>query len=280
VWRCCDLQPLIYQENEIPRLCSGDNFALVRHYMSFFRQLLCAFSLGLLGLSLPALAKETRTPAQTSQAITQAVEAAETAHDIQRAFPGEAGEQKIDRAPPTLEQQPQPQDTPDWLEKLFKFLKPLFKLVGWLLLAALAALIGYGAYQLVASYVNRPRKEGEAAAGGPLIDIDTSVAQSWLEDADALASTGRYGDAVHSLLLNAIDYLKRRAVKPIPRAWTAREIQQQLPISTLARALLQLLVQTVERAHFAGRDISAADYVRCRSSYEQLLGLKQLREAA
>ncbi len=230
----------------------------------------------------PALlyAKDSRAPAQTTDAITKAVEAAETAHDIQRSFPGEAAEQKVDRAPPTLEPQVEPQDTPDWLEKLLKILRPLFKLIGWLLLAALAGLIAYGVLQLVMSYVKRPRRDAEAVDDTLLIDIDANAAQSWLEDAEILASRGDYGDAVHHLLLKAIEHLKRRAGKAIPRAWTAREIQAQLPISVLARALLKLLVQTVERAHFAGRDISQADYQRCRDSCEQLLGLKQLREAA
>jgi hypothetical protein len=234
----------------------------------------------LLAAAPPLMAKETRTPAQTSEAISKAVEAAETAHDIQRDFPGETGEQKIDRAPPKVEEQPQPQETPDWLEKLFQFLRPVLKLLGWLLLAGLGVLIGYGLFQLVMSYVNRPRKDVDVSEAEPLIDIDASEAQSWLDDAEGLAKSGRYGDAVHHMLLRAIDHLKRRSGRVIPRAWTAREIQTQLPISILARALLQLLVQTVERAHFAGRDIAEADFMRCRDSYEQLLGLKTVREAA
>jgi Domain of unknown function (DUF4129) len=234
----------------------------------------------LLATVAPLMAKESRAPAQTSEAISKAVEAAETAHDIQREFPGEAGEQKIDRAPPRVEEQPQPQATPDWLEKLFKFLKPGLKILGWLLLAGLGVLIGYGLYQLVMSYVHRPRQNAEPSGAEHLIDIDATDAQGWLEDAESLAKQGRYGDAVHHMLLRAIDHLKRRSGKVIPRAWTAREIQAQLPISTLARALLQLLVQTVERAHFAGRDISEADFIRCRDSYQQLLGLRQVREAA
>jgi hypothetical protein len=243
----------------------------------FFLACLCIWA----SLSaVPLQAKESRAPAQTGETITKAVEAAETAHDIQRSFPGEAGEQKVDRAPPTAEPEVQPQETPDWLEKLFKFLRPLFKVIGWLLLAVLAGLIAYGLFQVVQSYMKRPRSDSEEGPDVPLIDIETGAAQSWLEDAEVLARSGHYGEAVHHLLLQAIEYLKRRAGKPIPRAWTAREIQQQLPISTLARALLQLLVQVVERAHFAGRDISEAEYQRCRASCEQLLGLKQLREAA
>jgi hypothetical protein len=237
------------------------------------------FSAGL-AVATPVSAKETRTPAQTTEAITRAVEAAETAHDIQRDFPGEAGEQKTDRAPPTLEQQPEPQETPDWLEKLFKFLRPLLKFLGWLLLGVLGVFIGYGIFQLVKSYMDRPRADDEATDSPEMIDIDAQAAQNWMDDAEALASRGQYGDAVRHLLLKAIDFLKKRAGKPIPRAWTAREIQTQLPITVLARALLQLLVQTVERAHFAGRDISEAEFIRCRDSYQQLLGLKQLREAA
>jgi hypothetical protein len=249
------------------------NFGLTRSLFGIFTALMLMFV-------MPLLAKETRTPAQTTDTVSKAVEAAETAHDIQRDFPGEAGEQKTDRAPPKLEEKPEPQETPDWLEKLFKFLRPLLKVLGWLLLAALGAAIGYGIFQLVKSYVNRPRADAQSEAEPELIDIKASDAQSWLTDAEALAGRGRYGDAVHHLLLNAIEHLKRRAGNVIPRAWTAREIQAQLPITVLARALLQLLVQTVERAHFAGRDISEADFIRCRDTCQQLLGLKQLREAA
>jgi hypothetical protein len=231
-------------------------------------------------LVTPVLAKENRAPAQTTTTINKAVEAAETAHDIQREFPGEASEQKIERAPPRLEEQPKPSETPDWLEKLIKFLKPFLKILGWLLLAGLGAFIGYGIFQLVKSYINRPRHDTETAESEAPIDIDSDTAQGWLNDAEQLAGKGRYGDAVHHLLLSAIDYLKQRSGKIIPRAWTAREIQRRAPISTVARALLQLLVQMVERSAFAGRDISAADYERCRDSYQQLLKLNQLREAA
>jgi hypothetical protein len=250
--------------------------------MSFSRVriLVWLFSAAWLTVAQPSFAKETRTPAQTAEAITRAVEAAETAHDIQRDFPGESAEQKTDRAPPTLEEQTQPPETPDWLEKLFKFLRPLFKLLGWLLLGLLGALIGYGLFQLIKSYIDRPRADDVETDAPEMIDIDAQAAQLWMNDAEALASRGLYGDAVRHLLLNAIDFLRKRAGKPIPRAWTAREIQTQLPITVLARALLQLLVQTVERAYFAGRDISEAEFVRCRDSYEQLLGLKQVREAA
>jgi hypothetical protein len=234
----------------------------------------------LLTLSQPLAAKENRAPVQTGENIAKAVEAAETAHDIQRSFPGEAGEQKIDRAPPTAEPEPEKPPNTDWLEKILKALGPLFKLIGWLLLAALAGLVAYGVLQLVMSYVNRPRSDTEAQDDVPLADIDAGAAQGWLEDAEILAARGDYGDAVHHLLLNAIEHLKRRAGRPIPRAWTARDILAQLPISVLARALLQLLVQTVERAYFAGRALTQGDYQRCRDSYEQLLGLKQLREAA
>ncbi len=244
------------------------------------RHLFVSLTALMLVFALPLLAKETRAPAQTTDTVSKAVEAAETAHDIQRDFPGEAGEQKTDRAPPKMEEAPVPQETPDWLENLFKFLRPLLKILGWLLLAALGAAIGYGAFHLVKSYINRPRADADRETDVPLIDIATSDAQNWLEDAEALANRGHYGDAVHHMLLKAIDHLKKRAGKAIPRAWTAREILAQVPITVLARALLQLLVQTVERAHFAGRDISEADFIRCRDSCQQLLGLKQLRDAA
>jgi hypothetical protein len=255
---------------------------LYTHFMNISgsRILVWLFSVAWLTVALPSFAKESRTPAQTTEAITKAVEAAETAHDIQRDFPGESAEQKTDRAPPTLEEQPEPQETPDWLEKLIKFLQPFFKILGWLLLGLLGVFIGYGVFQLVKSYIDRPRADAEGDDAPEMIDIDKAAAQSWMDDAEALAGRGQYGDAVHHLLLNAIDFLKKRAGKPIPRAWTAREIQAQLPITVLARVLLQLLVQTVERAHFAGRDVSEADFIRCRDSYQQLLGLKQLREAA
>jgi Domain of unknown function (DUF4129) len=244
------------------------------------RSLYGIFTALMLMCAPPLLAKESRAPAQTIDTVRKAVEAAETAHDIQRDFPGEAGEQKTDRAPPKMEETPQPQETPDWMEKLFKFLRPLFKILGWLLLAALGAAIGYGAFHLVKSYVNRPRADADSEREAPLIDIATVEAQNWLEDAEALANRGHYGDAVHHMLLSAIDHLKKRAGKAIPRAWTAREILAQVPITVLARALLQLLVQTVERAHFAGRDISEADFIRCRDTCQQLLGLKHLRDAA
>ena len=235
----------------------------------------------LLALALPAPVWAADDKPATATEIGKAVEDAETAHDIQRDLPGFSGEEKVDRAPSIAPPKPEQQDGPSWLDDLARFFAPLFKLIGYLLLAALIAAILYGLYQMI-SGLRRPVAKDKLPdePGSTELGLNEGAVQDWMARADALAAEGRYGDAVHSLLLSAIDDLKRRAARAIPLGWTAREVASDLPLNMSARQWLRLLVQATERARYAGRPVSAEDFSQCREGCLSLLKLASVREAA
>jgi hypothetical protein len=114
--------------------------------------------------------------------------------------------------------------------------------------------------------VDALRRRVRAAAPAP--DAAVSVAGPALEivDAERLATSGRFSEAAHALLMITIQHLARRPDTRIDVASTSREIARGA-----ARALarekgeaLGELVRRVEISWFGGRPLEAADYARCR----------------
>jgi hypothetical protein len=91
-----------------------------------------------------------------------------------------------------------------------------------------------------------------------------------LADADGLASQGRFGEAIHALLLHALVALRQRYALDYQPAQTSREILRRLPPSD-RRASLADLVLAVELTHFGGRESGRSDYEHCKSSFERFV---------
>src|SRR5262245_53030250 len=74
-----------------------------------------------------------------------------------------------------------------------------------------------------------------------------------LTDVEELARAGRYGEAIHLLLLHLFAALQRRpATAPAP-AHTSREVLSRTRLGGEARAALGVLVGAAEAVHFGGR---------------------------
>ena len=98
--------------------------------------------------------------------------------------------------------------------------------------------------------------EAEVATGGE------ERRQAPPGDADRLAAQGRYGEAVHALLLLAIEQVARRSNQGLPPSCTSRELVRQLPLRESARAAFAELVAAVEVSLFGGLAAGATDYAR------------------
>jgi hypothetical protein len=102
---------------------------------------------------------------------------------------------------------------------------------------------------------------------GHLPDLGLSpgarTAEAHLRESRELAAAGRFGDAIHHLLLGAICDLERRVDISLAPSLTSREILhwRELPQSTLDA--LQHLVRAVEFCQFGGRAPSASDFELC-----------------
>lgn len=131
--------------------------------------------------------------------------------------------------------------------------------LGWAVHRAMAARRGG---DVEPAPVLPPRETGPARRGlriGPLTDVED------------LARLGRFGEAIHLLLLHLFDALQRRpATAPAP-AHTGREVLARTRLAADARAALGVLVLAAERIHFGGRGAVREDYEACLGHYRRFL---------
>jgi hypothetical protein len=158
---------------------------------------------------------------------------------------------------------------PHWLEVLVKALvaaAPVLKYVFWIGVAVGAALVLW----LAVRDLGPPRLRRRRAAGPTTVDWrpERAAALSLLEQADALAAEGRFGDAIHLLLFRSIDDLVEKAPGAAPAAFTSRDIVGAAPIPDEPRQAFARIVAAVERTFFGGRPADGADFRRCRGDYE------------
>ncbi len=103
-----------------------------------------------------------------------------------------------------------------------------------------------------------------AGAAGTESDAETAaVAERPLDDAEALARAGRFGAAIHVLLLRTLEELMRKLDRPLPRSKTSREILHEVRLPDEARGALSHLVSAVEVSFFGGAEPGAEDYQVC-----------------
>lgn len=120
---------------------------------------------------------------------------------------------------------------------------------------------------------------------GPPVEMDPAgpvaaavvLTDEPLEDATALAAQGRYGDAIHALLLRTLAILSEE--QTLPRSWTSREIVARTGLSETVQRGVVDLVDATEISLFGGRDAELEDYQQCVQTFRRLQDLLQ-RESA
>jgi Domain of unknown function (DUF4129) len=106
-----------------------------------------------------------------------------------------------------------------------------------------------------------PGEEGEAAPGR----------DAALDDASRLAAQGRYGEAIHVLLLVAIRRLAERSRTTLPPSRTSRELVRLLPLGAESRESFAELVRSVELSLFGGVAAGPEDYERSLARFHSLV---------
>jgi hypothetical protein len=86
-------------------------------------------------------------------------------------------------------------------------------------------------------------------------------------DPDGLARQGRFAEAIHALLLRAIDELDAGRARP---ALTSRELLRRSRLGRDARDALGALVTAVEWGHFGAKPVGLADYEASLAAYRRL----------
>lgn len=89
-------------------------------------------------------------------------------------------------------------------------------------------------------------------------------------EADDLARQGRYGEAMHLLLLKSLTEIRRGLGVSFAVSLTSREILRRVQLPDLGRDALSGVVQSVERTYYGGRSASQEDYIDCRTRFDIL----------
>lgn len=187
------------------------------------------------------------------------------------------GDEAIQYAPLPAPKQPKP---PEWLAKLLewlsdhlspggKWLAQNWDAVKWSIAAIGLLLAAWLVWRMVAPLL---RRRNAASAGEPAWAPDRADALALLEDADALAAQGLYGEAAHLLLQRSVGQIRQARPEWLEPSSTAREIARIAALPEAARRAFALIAARVERSLFALRPLDAADWQAARTAYADFAG--------
>lgn len=169
---------------------------------------------------------------------------------------------------------PAPPHLPHWLIELGRLLAglieaalPVLRVLFWVGVAAACALVLYLMLSQVAGVRLFPRRRSERAAQ---VDWrpDRTVALALLEDADRLAATGRFDEAVRLILHRGVQDIDARRPRLVRPALTARDIAALPDLPSAARQAFARMASIVEASAFAGRAAGEEGFAGCRAAYE------------
>jgi hypothetical protein len=138
----------------------------------------------------------------------------------------------------------------------------------WVVVAVLAALLLFWGVSELRGY-NRDERAPAEPTLEPAGPEAAFVVERPLGDAETLARAGRFGEAIHVLLLRTLEALMRGLERPLPRSYTSREILARVHLPDDARAALTHLVTAVEVSHFGGAEPDATDYATCVERFQR-----------
>jgi hypothetical protein len=179
----------------------------------------------------------------------------------------------FDKAPP-----PPPQtNLPHWvvavLHAIAEFIGWIGQGLGWIFIAglvvALLIVLGFIVREVVRTRWPDMFKKKPAKAT-PIVDWrpESAAALALLDEADRLASGGRYAEAARLILHRSIEEIEGRRPRLVRPALTSREIGRLDDIPEAARTTFAAIAVVVERSLFGGRDVDAAGFAECRRTYE------------
>lgn len=105
-------------------------------------------------------------------------------------------------------------------------------------------------------------------------EIDTEATAQRMEkaqlEADELAQQGLFAEAMHVLLLQSVNELRRRLAISIAVSLTSREILQRVGLPPESHDVFADIISRVEISYFGSHQPSYDDYAACRISYDSL----------
>jgi hypothetical protein len=162
---------------------------------------------------------------------------------------------------------PKPPPVPPWVDALLHFLGefgPVLRFVFWGGLALGAVLIVW----LVAREIMATRFAKDVPVAPADWRPEAGQARALLEEADRLAASGLFGEAMHILLFRSIDDLAGRRPGLVRPALTSRDIASLDQMPATARGAFARIAERVERTFFGGRPAGPEDFAQARGDYE------------
>jgi Domain of unknown function (DUF4129) len=197
---------------------------------------------------------------------------------LDQALASYQADDRLQRTRPGLQPAPDPVLPPDrrpspLLNAIASFFSAIANILGYLLLALIAAAILYGIYLTFGSrFMLRGGAKQKRAVDDisvqPDLQPEASEATALLAGADALAAQGRFAEAVHLLLFRSIDDIRDKTGGAIRPSLTAREIGALSILPDTIREALAPIIRIVEQSFFGGHDVTETHWKNARASYQ------------
>jgi hypothetical protein len=152
-----------------------------------------------------------------------------------------------------------------------------------LLIAVLAIALCIVAYHLYGTYAPG-RRMSKKKVDQPLQVATQPIARSAdaplpdLDEIERLARAGAYAEAIHLMLLRALEALRRRLGTSWAKSMTSREIARRSELPATDRTALKMLVGAVEISRFGGQSANEQIYRACLDQY-RLIGEPRMANA-
>jgi hypothetical protein len=142
---------------------------------------------------------------------------------------------------------------------------------GWIADAIALAVLVLCLGLIVASVLRgRARREAAWQQTVAIADNPAGAASPHLDRAEHFAREGRFAEAIHELLLQALADIRALHGAALAPSLTSREILREPSLADTARAALRLLIGRVEWTYFGLRAAESADYLAGRADLDQL----------
>ncbi len=169
---------------------------------------------------------------------------------------------------------PEQAQMPEWLRNTLQALGNFIEWVGggwtvimWIAIALVVIALAFALFPPLRAWLANRMAANGATVATPGWTPEASVARALLVEADQLAATGRYDEAVRLLLHRSVEDIERWRGDPLRPSWTSRDIARIEALPDAARAVFGRIVADVERSLFAGHPLGQADWERARADY-------------
>ncbi|WP_447724120.1 DUF4129 domain-containing protein [Sphingomonas koreensis] len=164
---------------------------------------------------------------------------------------------------------------PRWLMEILDSLNRFVEWVGggwkvlmWAAIAAVVIALILALFPAVREwFAARLLRRGEATVEPLRWAPEAGAARALLDEADRLAATGRYAEAVRLILHRSIEDIEKWRGDSLRPSLTSRDIAAFESLPDTARTVFHSIVADVERSLFGGKALGEPDWMRARADY-------------